>query len=365
MLPGCNNIGRNYNFLASDTFYLKFIDMQAHDIIVIGASAGGLQPLLAITSQLPANINASIFIVKHVSPEAPENVLMQCLISDSRMQVRVPIHGEPFSKGCIYVAPPGRHMILKDDKILITQGPRENGMRPSIDALFRSAAANYGSRVVGIVLSGLLYDGCAGMDAIKRSGGKGIVQNPDEAAYADMPKNTLDHIPDIDYVLPSREMARVILELSVTPIHQNGGVPRDIIQEARIAERVLADIGVADDIGERSPFTCPDCGGTLWEMKNGNILRYRCHTGHTFTANMFIRQQTDAIEEILWVAMRMFEERRMMFKRLIDTQYEKNARENLTSMQEKMIEAEHNIERIRTILLSTETNTDTVNTNLN
>ncbi|RYD79880.1 MAG: chemotaxis protein CheB [Sphingobacteriales bacterium] len=329
--------------------------MQGHDIFVIGASAGGLEPLLAITSQLPANLNASIFIVKHVSADAPENVLMQCLTVDSKLKVRIPEDGEVFLKGHIYVAPPGRHMLLKGDKISVTRGPRENGQRPSIDALFRSAAAQYGNRVVGIVLSGLLYDGCAGMEAIKRSGGCGIVQNPQEATYADMPKNTLDHVRDIDYVLPAREIARVIVELSVTPIHKNGGVPEDIIKEAKIAERVLTDIPVADELGERSQFTCPDCGGVLWEMKHTNLLRYRCHTGHTFTAKVYLREQSDAIEEVLWVAMRLFGERKMMFKKLLDHQYTTGSSESVSSLEEKMQEADNNIERIRNILMHSET----------
>jgi two-component system chemotaxis response regulator CheB len=159
---------------------------------------------------------------------------------------------------------------------------------------------------------------------------------------------------DIDYVLPSREIARVIMELSVTPLNRHSGVPEDVIQEANIAERVLSDIQTTDEIGERSQFTCPDCGGVLWEIKHGNLLRYRCHTGHTFTAKVYLREQTDAIEEVLWVAMRLFGERKMMYKRLIEQQEHSGIGESVSLLEEKLQEVENNIERIRNLLMIAE-----------
>src|SRR4051812_34088766 len=147
-----------------------------HDTIVIGASAGGLEPLSALIAQLPLDIKASVFIVKHVSAEAPEDILVQCLRRETRLPVHVVRAEEPIVYGTIYVAPPGKHMLVNNSMVISAKGPRENGMRPSIDAMFRSAAAGRGSRVSGVILSGLLYDGTAGMDAIRRSSGKCLVQ---------------------------------------------------------------------------------------------------------------------------------------------------------------------------------------------
>lgn len=323
-----------------------------HDIIVIGASAGGLDPLSSIIKRLPTDINASVFIVKHVSAEAPEDILVQCLLRITRLPVRIVRHEEQIEKGTIYVAPPGRHTLVNDGIVISAKGPRENGMRPSVDALFRSAAATHGSRVVAVILSGLLYDGSVGCDAVRRAGGVCIVQDPADAMYPDMPANAIEAVPP-DYILPSSEIGDLLVELSQKPVTP-AEIPKDIIIESQIAARVLASIDAANTIGKRSEFTCPDCGGGLWSMENGNVVRYRCQTGHSFNAKQLLHSQADAIEEVLWIALRMFEERRAMYARLVEEEAKRSKSPQSSVWDEKIRDAQYNIDRIRQILISSE-----------
>jgi two-component system chemotaxis response regulator CheB len=321
-----------------------------HDTIVIGASAGGLEPLSDLIAQFPSGIKASVFIVKHVSAEAPEDILVQCLRRVTPLAVHVVRAEEPIVQGTIYVAPPGKHMLVHNGMVIAAKGPRENGMRPSIDAMFRSAAASHGSRVVGVILSGLLYDGSAGMDAIRRSSGKCLVQDPQEALYPDMPQSAMEAVVP-DAVLPAAEIGKYLVELTMHPAVP-AKIPKDIIIESQIAARVLASIDAADQLGDRSPFTCPDCGGGLWKIKSGNSIRYRCQTGHAYNAKQLLHSQADAIEEVLWIALRMFEERRAMYTRLVDDELARGSKAG--AWDEKIKDTQYNIDRIRQILITAE-----------
>ncbi|RYE39556.1 MAG: chemotaxis protein CheB [Sphingobacteriales bacterium] len=227
------------------------------------------------------------------------------------------------------------------NKIAIRNGAYENHWRPSIDVLFRSAAVAYGSCVTGIILTGLLDDGTAGMVAIKRSGGRCMVQDPEEAEFPDMPESVLRNV-EVDYKGSISEMAYVLADIYTRSECEVGNVPDDLKQEAAIAMRMSSSFDEIANLGEISPFTCPDCGGSLVKIQAENIPRYRCYTGHTFTEKILENEQLKGLEDSIWVALRMMEER----KNLLSSMKTNNTYIN----NEKIEEMETHIHRLRTIL---------------
>jgi two-component system chemotaxis response regulator CheB len=280
-------------------------------IVVAGASAGGLNALTELVSRLPETLPAAVFIVMHMSKYSLVDVIRYHLEKHGRHPCRVPGNREQIIAGNIYIAPPDWHMLLKKDTIRLIKGPHENRYRPSIDVLFRSAAASYDSRVVGIILSGMLDDGTSGMSAIKRSGGICIIQEPTDAAFPDMPNNVLKNV-EVDYRVPVADMGYILEDIFARPIRNDIPIPEDVILEADITERMASNISDLEKIGTHSNFTCPDCGGNLWRMRNDAAPRYRCHTGHVYTEDLLMKKQNQALEESLWVSIRMLEERRNM-----------------------------------------------------
>jgi two-component system chemotaxis response regulator CheB len=188
------------------------VSAQGPAIVVIGVSAGGMDALSRLVAQFPANFPAPIFIVQHISPDARSELLVRTLNQHSKLECMEALNGEEFKSGCIYVAPSDHHMMLGEDKILITKGARENRSRPAIDPLFRSAAVAYGNRVIGVLLTGYLDDGTAGLIAIQRCGGLCVVQDPADAAYPDMPQNALNQLK-VDYCLPLDKMDMLLSRL--------------------------------------------------------------------------------------------------------------------------------------------------------
>jgi two-component system chemotaxis response regulator CheB len=199
---------------------------------------------------------------------------------------------------------------VKDDALLVTKGPRENNFRPAADALFRSAAVAYGPAVVGVVLTGMLHDGTAGLEIIKRCGGVAVVQDPRDAEFSSMPESALRNVA-IDHVLPLAGMGAALVRI-VAQLAPRGtaSIPEDIIQEAAIAERVVGNTEDVEKLGRLVALTCPDCGGNLWDVSQGKVSRYRCHTGHSFTGEFLLNSTQHLLEETLWVALRMMEERK-------------------------------------------------------
>jgi two-component system chemotaxis response regulator CheB len=334
-----------------------------HDIIVLGASAGGIPPLEQLLQALPADLPAALFVVVHRNADALDEVMMWTLQRKTALRCVVPRHGEPIRPGSVYVAPADRHMLLKEDHILITQGPRENYYRPSIDTTFRSAAVAYGPRVVGIILSGMLQDGTAGMEAIKRCGGVCVVQQPEDAEFASMPRSVLTNL-DVDYSVAVSEMGFVLTDLVQRPADPTRTPPEDLLLEARIAERYinndrnsnsLMDIELTskelDQVGNRSPLSCPDCGGALWRMKEGSQERYRCHLGHAFNAESMLLRNRESLEETLWVALRTLEERKYVLTTLAEEMAERH-RDKAGAYQERADELQMHVERIRQVLLT-------------
>ncbi|MBC6989534.1 MULTISPECIES: chemotaxis protein CheB [Hymenobacter] len=322
------------------------MDNRQH-LIVIGASAGGMPALCCLVEQLPADLPAAVLVVQHFAPDSSGEHLVQRLARHTKLRCILPHDGEPIEAGCLYLAPPDRHLLVKEQHLLVTKGPRENHFRPSADALFRSASVYYNTSVIGIVLTGMLHDGTAGLEFIKRSGGRAVVQDPMEAEFPSMPESALHNVP-IDYVVPLSEMGHLLQRLVQMPILNGRTIPEDIKLEAAIAERVVGTTQDVSKIGKLMPMTCPDCGGTLWEIKQGKVLRYRCHTGHAFTADSLYKLTQESLEESLWVALRMMEER----KNLLISMASRGEGPYAVQQEERIEEIKVHINRLREFLLS-------------
>jgi two-component system, chemotaxis family, protein-glutamate methylesterase/glutaminase len=234
-------------------------------------------------------------------------------------------------------------LLVKKNKVVVSKGARENRNRPGIDPLFRSAAVAYTSRVIGVVLTGMLDDGTAGLIAIKKCGGVTVVQDPNDAAYPGMPQSALNNLK-VDHCVPISDMGHLLETLSHQPAGKSKPIPKDIRSEALIAERVLSDVAEVNSLGKQVPYNCPNCGGVLWEMDSPDVPRYRCHTGHSFTLPALLESQSEKIEETLWISLRMFEERKNLLNSTHDAFAVARAKET-----------QIHIERIRAILLDPRT----------
>jgi two-component system, chemotaxis family, protein-glutamate methylesterase/glutaminase len=284
------------------------------DIIVIGASAGGLQPLKQLMRGLPADLPAAIFIVMHIGATS---YLASILDNAGALPVASAANGDEIERGRVYVAVPDRHLLLHRSHILLARGPRENMARPAIDPLFRSAACNFGGRVIGIVLSGALDDGSAGLEAIKRCGGIAIVQDPADAAVPEMPRGALRHV-EVDFQVPAGAMAELLTRLAAEPARRTPEIPADITLEAAIAAQERADMSSEDRLGKLSRLSCPECHGTLWEVGDKSMLRYRCHVGHSYTAKAMETAQAAEIDRLLSTLLRSHEERAELARRMAE-----------------------------------------------
>ena len=285
-----------------------------HDIVVVGASAGGVEALAEFAARLPAGLPAAVFVVLHM-PAYGHSVLPAILTRRGPLPARHPDDGETIQPGRIYVAPPDHHLLIKANRILLTRGPAENNHRPAVDTLFRAAARSYGPRVVGIVLTGTLDDGTAGLQAIKMRGGTALVQDPEEAMFAGMPRSAIENV-EVDEVQPIAALAETVVRLAGQPAAQEGSLPMpELDEDVAVAEM---DIRALDNRHEGKPsgFSCPDCHGVLWEISEGDLVRYRCRVGHAFSPDSLFAAQSENLEEALWTAMRALEESAAMAERL-------------------------------------------------
>jgi two-component system chemotaxis response regulator CheB len=284
------------------------------DVIVIGASAGGVQALQSLVSQLPPELPASVLVVLHLM-SAGTSVLDSILGRAGQLPATQARDGERLERGHIYCAPPDFHMLLRGSAIHLSAGPRENGHRPAIDPLFRSAARAYGPRVIGLVLTGTLDDGTDGLRLIKERGGATVVQDPDDAAYGDMPRSAIRYVGP-DRVVPLAEMGSVLLELVDGPRDAGPAGPAQGRILAPIRPVAIDDAGDPDPVGEASLLTCPDCGGGMRMRDRGDTVRFECQVGHAYSLDSFHQLQGEALEHALWSAVRNLEERADLLRQM-------------------------------------------------
>jgi two-component system, chemotaxis family, protein-glutamate methylesterase/glutaminase len=293
--------------------------MPIRNIVVVGASAGGVEALMNLARELPANLQAALFAVLHVPPQGT-SVLPQLLARTGSLPAEHAQHGEQIRLGRWYVAPPDKHLLLQRSGFIhLGRGPAENGHRPAVDPLFRSAARAYGSRVIGVILSGALDDGTAGLLAVKLGGGVAIVQDPAESLYASMPRSAIENV-EVDHVASVRDLARLIARLAGEPIPRSESIMSTELEDAGDEVAVAEDGQSALDEQQRrgvpSAFACPDCHGVLWESRDGELVRYRCRVGHAYLPLALADAQSERLEESLWIALRTLKESSALSKRM-------------------------------------------------
>jgi two-component system, chemotaxis family, protein-glutamate methylesterase/glutaminase len=288
--------------------------MSKRNIIAIGGSLGGIDAAKQLFATLPKDFPAAIFITIHVGSRGL-NAMAQVLGAASAIRTSTAIDGEPVQTGRAYVAPPDRHLLILDDVVRLGRGPRENMARPAIDPLFRSVGISCGGRAVGVVLSGWLNDGAAGLADLKRCGGLTVVQSPSDAEARDMPLAAL-HAADVDYRAPAMELGELLIRLADEKAEPLIPPPSDIQLEVDIALGRSVTAEATATIAAPVPLTCPDCNGVLSQIERGPPLRFRCQVGHAFTAEVLEAEQEGTVDEAMRVALRIIEERAVLMKKM-------------------------------------------------
>jgi two-component system chemotaxis response regulator CheB len=317
--------------------------MTKRNIIVIGTSAGGVEALCQLKKHLPKNLDATMFVVMHIGIESrlPE-VLNGC----GKLPAVAAEHNKTYKRGCVYVAPPQNHLSIKNGKTVLSRGPRENGHRPAVDVLFRSAARAHRSKVIGVVLSGGRDDGSAGLYAIKARGGVAIVQDPKEAIAPNMPANALNMV-DVDFCLPIRQIADVLVQLTngkATNITDsgNGGIMKQ--------DEATADHPTSEPPGDQIPVACPECNGPIYEVTNGQLAHFQCFVGHKFSPESLSETHTEALERALWTASRKLKERVVLHEKLAQRKRNKGEEELYKRLEESVSTAKEDLKLLREIL---------------
>jgi len=330
--------------------------MPGHDIIVIGASAGGVEALARLARDLPPDLPAAIFVVLHF-PVNGTSVLPNILNRHGKLRAAHATQDEPIEHGRIYVAPPNHHLLVKRDRIRVMHGPRENGHRPAIDPLFRSAARSYGKRVVGTILSGTLDDGTMGLCVVKECGGVAVVQDPDDAFFSAMPRSAIENVA-VDHILPLMEIGPALVRLAHDSVEEgdmmaelNGGIDGDLKRDPDVVEQRLSDLETGKLDGERSDYTCPECGGVMRELANRDMVRFRCHVGHAYSADSLLAHQSEYLEAALWAALRALEEQAALSRRLSERAQGRGHSRAASQFTEQALETEQRSHVIRQVLL--------------
>lgn len=320
---------------------------------MIGASAGGVEALIRLVHDLRDDFPAPIAIVLHVPADSP-SMLAEILGRKGMLPSKTAEDGDRFEPGRIYVARPDHHLIVRRNGGLslgVARGPRENRHRPAVDPLFRSAALAARSNAIGVVLSGTLDDGTAGLIAIKQCGGITVVQEPSDALYAGMPQNAIENV-DVDHVVPLAGLAALLHRLvREAPPRATGAEPGNLELEAHVAELGHDALHTDDRPGNPSPYSCPDCGGVLWEIEDSEYVRYRCRVGHAFSPESMLGAQDEILEEALWSAVKTLEESARLSRRLAVSERQRGNQWLVQRFEEKEKEARDRVEVIRRYLL--------------
>lgn len=283
-------------------------------VIAIGASLGGVSALRKLAAGLPADLPAAVLVVLHVGNH--RSILPALLAADSALPAAHAVDGEALAAGRLYVAPPDHHMLVLDDRVVLTRGPKEHHTRPAIDPLFRSVALAWGPAAIGVVLTGSLDDGTAGLQDIKRSGGIAVVQDPNEAHSRDMPDSALRHV-EVDHCVALPAMPKLLASLAATPAPRRADAPNPRSRhEHALATKEGDAMQHLEAIGRPSPYVCPECHGGLWELIDSHPPRFRCHTGHAFTARTLQDTLATAADEAIWSGLRALQERRFLLEQM-------------------------------------------------
>lgn len=316
------------------------------DIVVLGGSAGAVETLKEILSLLRPTIEASFFVVCHTAP-AGTSRLHHVLDGAASLPVDFATDGAPITPGRIYVAPPDRHLILEPRIVRVVLGPKHNRNRPAIDPLFRSAAEAHGARVIGVLLTGLMDDGVAGLLAIKRARGVVVVQDPADAAFSALPRNALASVA-VDYCVRQEDIPTLLARLTAEPINgERALLPRT----SRI--EVDADAGRLDDmeqIGKPSAYSCPECGGVLWEVDDPELLRFRCRVGHAFSVEGLQQNGDERAEDALWAALRALRENVSAARKLMEAYKARNITFAVDELERKIARNEKHAEELERML---------------
>ncbi|HEX6457767.1 MAG TPA: chemotaxis protein CheB [Thermoleophilaceae bacterium] len=312
------------------------------ELVAIGASAGGVEALRELVAELPLELPAALVVVMHLLPTGT-SMLPAILARSGKLPATAGQHGEQLERGHIYVAPPDHHLLVVDGRAQLSHGPRENGHRPAIDPLFRSVARAYGERAIGIVLSGTLDDGAAGLWMLRERGGATIAQDPADALYGGMPQSAINN-GAATHVARIAEIPDLICNLIDTPVEAVQGAPDDDETFRDQPTLDTAEVAAPRD-GDLTPLTCPECGGALWEHQEGDLIRFRCHVGHSYTAETMQNEQGRSLEAALWSALRSLQEREDLFRRM--ARRARTSRQTSERFEVKAREVEAHAEAIR------------------
>jgi two-component system chemotaxis response regulator CheB len=345
----------NFRFFYSTVLQVRGVRaLPKKDIIVVGASAGGIEALRVLVGGLPKDFKASLFVVVHTAPQSP-GILDQILARAGSLPATNAVDKAAIEPGRIYVAPPDYHLLIEPGVVRVTKGPKENRFRPAVDPLFRSAAQVYGPRVVGIILTGGLDDGTAGLWAVKQLGGTAIIQDPEDAIAPSMPTSAMRHVK-VDYSLPLGEIAPLLVRLTNTPAEKEGvyPMPEEMEIEISIAKEVQAIGAGIKNIGVPSSYACPECHGVLLQMKEGDRIRFRCHTGHAYSSDSLLADITERIDESLWSSIRSLEEGVMLMRHLARHMSEHENGDSAEQFIRKAEEAQHRANLVRQAVMDHE-----------
>ena len=290
--------------------------MGNRDIVAIGTSAGGVEALLFLAKGFRHDFPASVLITIHLPSHFPSS-LDEILTRAGPLAATFANEGEVMKKARIYIAPPGRHLLVDDQRLWLGEGPRENGARPAIDPMLRSTASCCGNRAVGVVLTGSLGDGASGLWALSQMGGLTVVQDPSDAAFPEMPRTALNRLHP-DHVVHLEEMPALLDNLVHQPTGEPAPVPDNIRYEVEVARSGRTSMNEMDRFGQRSVLTCPDCGGVMWEVKEGKLSRHRCHVGHAYTTELMMIGLDDGLRRAMASALRALDERTALLRKLRD-----------------------------------------------